>query len=768
MMNVFPSVRRTTARRMTTALLAAALAVSCAAPAGAAETIDSGVKSSYDEAYYATLDYYGNLTDGSVVKSYTLNGAATLTDYGAYDEVINLTDGTVPTTTEGKTTFRFDEKTPPDRFYFEGKTQQPFEALPWTLSLRYALNGVPAKAEDLAGQTGVVEITLNAVPNPAASTYAKNNYTLEAAAVFNADDILSLEAPGAQVQLIGNLRLVLFLALPGEEQHFTIRVGADDFRFDGMTFLMLPATLSQLSAVGELQDSKDELEENYDKLSGSLDTLLDAMNGMSGSLRATAGGLEELNTARGTISQGKDQLYTDLDLALTDLDGMKTALDPVAQHLETASKALTDINAQINKLCGIAVNLKNDLSDLREVLDDLRTDLDRLQSGSGSLNDLRNDLGTLSNSLAALQGSANSMRTALDAMSQQAGSLTGGSEITVNGMTVSQIQNAVAQAEGAYSQYQGYLSTLDPTAPQPSFAEFLVGAGKTQSEAAQIAGLWAQAQTPEFAAQIQQAEAVNELLTAFNMTVDQMKALVRVAGPSTSTVLSQTAALCSALGNSGLSGSLSDLLKNADGSLDHLRDGIQVADSAAQMLKELLTQVDTLNTTVNQYIPDAQKALSDGKDLAASAASGLNSLKTFLSDLEGLAKTSGTQLDSGTKKTLEGLAASLRKAANSLSATQDVKAAKDNISGIIEDKWTEYTGEKSNLLNMDPEATPVSLTSEQNAAPNSVQILLRSQEIKAEEPAEKKVAAAAADKGTFWSRIAQMFRDFWSTITGVF
>lgn len=71
----------------------------------------------------------------------------------------------------------------------------PFEALPWTLSVSYTLNGVAARAEDLAGKTGVVEITLDAIPNEAASEYARNNYTLEAMAVFNQDNILSLEAP---------------------------------------------------------------------------------------------------------------------------------------------------------------------------------------------------------------------------------------------------------------------------------------------------------------------------------------------------------------------------------------------------------------------------------------------------------------------------------------------------------------------------------------------------------------------------------------------
>ena len=40
-----------------------------------AAAIGDGVTATYDEAYYAMTDYYGNLTDGSVVKSYRTNGA---------------------------------------------------------------------------------------------------------------------------------------------------------------------------------------------------------------------------------------------------------------------------------------------------------------------------------------------------------------------------------------------------------------------------------------------------------------------------------------------------------------------------------------------------------------------------------------------------------------------------------------------------------------------------------------------------------------------
>ena len=53
-------------RRALAAATAAALLVPSAL---AAEPIGDGVAPVCDEAYYATLDYYGNLTEGSVVKS---------------------------------------------------------------------------------------------------------------------------------------------------------------------------------------------------------------------------------------------------------------------------------------------------------------------------------------------------------------------------------------------------------------------------------------------------------------------------------------------------------------------------------------------------------------------------------------------------------------------------------------------------------------------------------------------------------------------------
>ena len=386
-------MRRHNGKQMLALGMAVVMSAACAVPSLAAP-IDNGVAPTYDEAYYATLDYYGNLMDGSVVKSYALNGAASVTDYGVYDEVVNLTDGTPVTLGERSAAFQFSQS--PTHFYFEGKTKAPFQNLPWTITLRYTLNGVPVRAEDLAGKQGVVEILLDLVPNPQASSYARYNYTLEAMALFNEDDILSLEADGAQVQLVGNLRTVLFLALPGEEEHFTIRVGSNDFSFGGMTVLMVPATLAQMEEIAKLSQRKDDLEEDYRALSGSLDALLDALNDVQDGLYASASGLDQLDAARGTISSGKGQLYDGAGVLRGDLTHITDLLEPVEQRTLALSQTITSSKAVLGDMADTTVALRSQLENLEDALEGL-------ESGASDVRQVVRGLADMENSLRSLQ-----------------------------------------------------------------------------------------------------------------------------------------------------------------------------------------------------------------------------------------------------------------------------------------------------------------------------------------------------------------------------
>ena len=927
--------------------------------------VDNGVSPVYDEAYYAMTDYYGNLTEGSVVKSYLTNGYSTLTDYGQYDEVLNLTDGTVPSSAGGMTTFRFDAGTAPSHFYFEGKTTRPFEALPWTLAVSYKLNGVPTRAEELAGKTGVVEINLDAIPNPDAIEYARNNYTLEAMAIFNQDDILSLEALGAQVQLIGNLRAVLFIGLPGEECHYTIRVGSEDFSFGGLTFMLVPATLSQLEEIAKLSERKDDLEDNYNKLSGSLDSLLDALYSMTGSLNASASGLDKLNEARGIFSGGKGVLYDGTDALREDLSNLSELLDPVEGQIETLSRTISDSKSVLNSMSNTSSDLRDELEDLEDALDrlestgDLRDVLSACSKLSGSLVSLRNALGITGNTVkkdtteaidnvqgvgsktieqlkAAHSAYASDRQTyytlvlkkqgleetqAASLAKVAAGAMAAGSvdaaTTALNGQLAKlELAYAAAATEDEKAEIEAniigikaaiqYLPALEQAYQSKeamSFQTFCQEVlGQSPADAKQTADLWllyasgkletdaagnttisgellqndpeegsgsdsgsvsgsgsnsgsesegcsssdsgspsgggsgagsntnagnnsgnitgsgstdssdnnngqpgndnsgsknngsgdgndttgdsstpsapaeggengadggkgetggSTAATPGESESVGGA-AIDLIAGGLDSATKQIKDLQsglyttmdNIAKP-TGRVIDDLAALCARLSE------LTSLLNKAE-------DLTSALSGASGELQSILKDAEELQDLLDEYEPTLQETLKTVSSLSVSANKTIRDTQKLVTDTEALLKAAGTPLDAGTKQSLEALASVLRGAARTMSTAGEIKDAKTSICEIIEDTWDEYTGDVNNLLLMDATAEAVSLTDSRNPAPQSIQVLIRTQEITEPEEDEEEAAAAAAEKTTFWGRIAQMFKDLWAAVTGLF
>ncbi|MBR3569441.1 MAG: hypothetical protein IKN96_01380 [Oscillibacter sp.] len=973
-------------KRLLSVQLAAAVALGAAIPANAAQIVDDGVRPACDEAYYATTDYYGNLTNGSVVKSYVLRGAESLTDYGDYDEVVNLSDGTAPVRRDDEITFRFGQDAP-KHFYFEGKTKKPFENLPWTLKVNYRLNGVPVKAEDLGGKTGLAEINIDAVPNENAEEYAKNNYVLTAAAVFNQDDILSLEAPGAQTQLIGNLRAVLFLAFPGEEQHFSIRVGAEEFSFDGLTFMMVPATLSQLDEVAKLSEKKTDLEDSYHELSDSLDTVLDAFNGMQSSLYETANGLDRLEQARKTISDGKGAVYGALDRTQVDLETLAGALSPVTRHAEEAEAFLTDGKNALNALTDTILQMNGKLSGLEDSMKALEGGMGRMESGlsdvesglsglekslvsvelgledtasglddtassltavdtgladaESGLESMEQDIATTENSMENLEGNLelleanleklegglkdledgsadvkrilkdasdlksdlNMLGDALDDTGIPSRSNSGSSvgltqgdldnvqqiaklySLTASGATpdeaafyaamlAAQGQDAetaatvaglfmsgnleVIAAQGLAETYQGLKALYNAPDFRTFAAAILQQRGYSEDDAKttakQMEQVWTLCRTPEGAAALELllssmsnidnsitgvtrsanntltdvsgmaanvmwdlADLCKELDDLTDMVDDAQKVSEILRDSSgdlrtlTSGLRDTSAILRTVMGDlRGTSGdlrdasaalrgasepledtlrSLADLLESLVGASARLRGltsdlrgtSAAVRDvsataraasekvrGASETARHALNDADALRKVLNAYEPSARSALETLKSLTGISTSAIRDANDLIAKTEALLKAGGNQLDAGTKDTLQGLTATIRKAADGMDSTKDLQSAKNTITDLIEDTWDEYSGDANNLLNMDSGAEARSLTSPENPAPQSVQVLIRTQEIKAGETSETVETSVKKDKGTFFNRLGQMFLDFWRAVTGLF
>ena len=223
----------------------------------------------------------------------------------------------------------------------------------------------------------------------------------------------------------------------------------------------------------------------------------------------------------------------------------------------------------------------------------------------------------------------------------------------------------------------------------------------------------------------------------------------------TSQVISDLSALCGRIEN------LSSLLNSAEDLSAAIRH------SSAD-LRDILDDVEDLQDILDDYEPVLQDTLKTVSSLSTSAIKTIRDTQGLISDTEALMKSTGATLDDGTKQTLEGLAAVLRSTAKTMGTAGQIKDAKTSICDIIEDTWDEYTGDVNNLLLMDATAEAVSLTDSRNPSPESIQILIRTQEITMPDEDETEAEAAAEVQTTFWGRVAQMFKDFWAAITGLF
>ena len=872
-------------KRAGAAALSLVMAASLVPCAGAVDPL-------VDESYYGTLDYYGALTEGSVVKSYRLNGNTDLADIGSYTEVNNLTDRTEPEIEGDHVYFHL----PGDglkNFYFEGKTDKPYREMPFLISISYKMNGAACDAEDMAGQTGLAEITLDVKPNPAASAYQRNNFALEAATILKDSDLISIEAPGGQLQKVGDLSTALYLVLPGETRSFTLRIGSEDFSFPGFTFLCQPATLAQLDQIAELKEAKEELEGAARDMSDSLDVILDSLEGMDGDPARTADGLDQLNRARGTISAGKGRVYTQADRTLADLTDLAEVLKPAVDHIRTSKEALAESTDQVIVLTETVDGLRPDLQDLRTDLvaiqgdmnslndtlellkadgltardqlgalsgdlGDLNLDLDRFKGDVGNieknlgdldreLDDLDDDLTTLQTDLKKVVSRSGDLESSLDKLNLKKLNLSPIDSITINGQeySVQKIESTHTQANSIYDlcTHPPEDSGITPFSDDESsilltrenlFARYL----EDEGNATAIARASAQDEISAKAAQIRQQahllsflnyqwdDGINvqkqlDTLNQFNGFIQKgtkeinsyITALNGVTG-GTSDLLAALDALLNHVNTGALENArdlLDDsqsLLGSARTALDHTKSALDTAGTTLEdaqalldtggalighltaydnqalndhantlfdntagtidQLDAILAQASQLSQTVTKYEPAAQDALTSAQRQINAAVGLLGDLNTFGKSLEDLMRSAGTDLDGGSKTALESLSSTLRRASRGLNTTSTVRRAKDTVTRLVEDKWEEYTGGENNLLNMDSQAEKVSLTSPENPAPNTITLVLRSQEIKTDDEADSRQAArqAESEKLGFWGRVGRMFHDFVAIFTG--
>ena len=720
-------------------------------PFVAAAEVTSGVRPTVDEAYYVNLDSYGNPTEAAVVKSYVLNGATEIVDYGTYDSVENLSNGVKPEISDGKVRFSLGENAP-SHFYFEGKTRAPFETLPFLLSIQYRLNGVPVEAEKLAGEKGVVEIHIRAVPNPASSEYQKNNWFLTAAAVFNQNDILSLSAPDAQIQTVGNVKTAVFFWLPGEEKEYVLSVGSEDFRFNGFTFLLGPMNAAgRLSDLKDLQDSKREVEDSWDQLTAAGDQLYGAMQGMQGKLGQAADGLDGLNRVQKNIQSRESEFYGNLDAFLGNMDALTADLAPVSGHMNASYQHIGELERNLGELNRSLLSLKQHLKESESTLASLRDNTESLQDAS---DDLDRDSRAIQADLKEIRAlSANGKKTA---------------EQNVSG-TLTQM-GTLYQAYAQYMQAHG----LQPVDAGNRGAKRVRVSGRlaTDSDASGIdyradaeisaAPQYPQGSFQDFASQKLASLGYSDEQIAYAITLWNRRAEVQAAAEQANAVYGKVDALGDDLDALRLS-SLYDALYGSAST------GTRAAADATALSGDLQQSIAALNRlyeTTDSYLPELQDSLSDAAALSESLRAGSENATSLLRTTRDILRSNSAAFHGNADLSLSATASILRQSSSALDSTDALHQASESLRALAEKKWDENTGEKTRLFSLNVNAAPESLTGAENDNVSSVSVMLRSAEIKKTEPKTQVKGAQNEKKSGLLARIGKMFADIWSFLTG--
>ena len=363
-------------------------------------------KAGVEETLYLNLDYYGDISTANIVKAITFNGTDSYTDYGDYSSIINMTDDQKLTSKDGKVVIQ--APTNSTKLYFQGAMDKAKAAaqLPWTFDISYKLNGKPVNADTLSGASGLVEIDIDATANKNVAEYLQNNIVLAVMVPVDMEKNYSLDAPDAQTANMGDKSGVVFTCLPGQDGHFEVRIGSDDFSSYGVFFMMTPITVSDLDKVKDLKDLEDRFRGDTNSMMDSFDDILDDVANMQSQLDLTDKALKELQSGKDKVHNNATAIFNGTDVAIQDLRDVETLLTPISDDLKTAQWMVYDINANLNTTNEDLADASSKLKTLSKRFKQFGEDLDGasvsnldIQDLSGDIESTRKSLNKLSNQL---------------------------------------------------------------------------------------------------------------------------------------------------------------------------------------------------------------------------------------------------------------------------------------------------------------------------------------------------------------------------------
>ena len=297
---------------------------------------------------------YANLTSsGDIEKIYAVNifEDKDIVDYGVYETVKNMNTMDKINYSNGKITIQNSE----DKLYYQGIMKQNTE-MPWTIKVRYKLDGIEYAPSELAGKSGKLEISISIKENKKCKKNFFENYALQTVVQLDTNLCENIKSDEATMANVGGLKQLTYTILPGNEKDIKITSDVTDFEMseiqvnginlnlgldkDSIDTSSLTGELDKLKdAVNDLDDGANEWNDGAKKLDDGAVTLTEG-------IKTIQDGLDQLNSKSSSLTSGSSEVLSALKTIQSSLNNVSTS----SKDLKQLSSASTSIKSGIDSL----------------------------------------------------------------------------------------------------------------------------------------------------------------------------------------------------------------------------------------------------------------------------------------------------------------------------------------------------------------------------------------------------------------------------------
>lgn len=265
----------------------------------AADVVGSAEKK---EVVYATLDGSGTNKSAYVVNVLEGNAGETVQDFGAYEQVVNLTDTSELTQLSDSVIATLPE----GEFSYQGSLSDA--QTPWNISVKYFLDGQEISPNEVAGKSGHLEITIQTSQNTSVDPRYFENYLMQITCTLPMENTTEVKTDQGSIALSGSDVTVSFMVMPDKEGNVSLSADVTNFEMSGISFAAIPFSMAlDFPNTDSLVAQFDGLIEGTEQLHAGAQDLANGVDEVDSATKQAASGAAELAAGATQMTQGLQQ-----------------------------------------------------------------------------------------------------------------------------------------------------------------------------------------------------------------------------------------------------------------------------------------------------------------------------------------------------------------------------------------------------------------------------------------------------------------------------